>query len=46
MKLPRVYPILDSELLERCGISMETAAAALLEGGPEKHPAPRPGAVE
>ena len=33
MKLPRVYPILDSESLERCGISMETAAAAFLEGG-------------
>jgi thiamine-phosphate pyrophosphorylase len=33
MNLPRVYPILDSESLERCGISMETAAAALLEGG-------------
>jgi thiamine-phosphate pyrophosphorylase len=33
MKLPRVYPILDSESLDRCGISMETAAAALLEGG-------------
>jgi thiamine-phosphate pyrophosphorylase len=33
MKLPRVYPILDSESLERCGVSMETAAAAWLEGG-------------
>ena len=33
MKLPSVYPILDSESLERCGISMETAAAAFLEGG-------------
>jgi len=31
--VPRVYPILDSESLERCGIAMETAAAALLEGG-------------
>jgi thiamine-phosphate pyrophosphorylase len=33
MKLPRVYPILDSESLERRGIAMETAAAAFLEGG-------------
>ena len=33
LKLPRVYPILDSESLDRCGIAMETAAAALLEGG-------------
>jgi len=33
LKLPRVYPILDTESLERCGIPMETAAAAFLEGG-------------
>ncbi len=32
-KLPRVYPILDSEALARRGIAMETAAAAFLEGG-------------
>jgi thiamine-phosphate pyrophosphorylase len=33
MKLPRVYPILDTESLDRRGISLETAAAAFLEGG-------------
>lgn len=33
MTLPRVYPILDCEALERCGIPLETAAAAFLEGG-------------
>jgi thiamine-phosphate pyrophosphorylase len=33
MRLPRVYPILDSELLARRGIALETAAAAYLEGG-------------
>ena len=33
MKLPRVYPILDTESLDRCGVAMETAAAAFLEGG-------------
>jgi len=33
MKLPRVYPILDTESLERCAIPLEAAAAALLEGG-------------
>jgi len=33
MKLPRVYPILDTETLERRGIALETAAAAFLEGG-------------
>jgi thiamine-phosphate pyrophosphorylase len=32
-KLPRVYPILDSEALARRGVAMETAAAAFLEGG-------------
>jgi thiamine-phosphate pyrophosphorylase len=33
MTLPRVYPILDAESLDRRGIALETAAAALLEGG-------------
>lgn len=33
MKLPRVYPILDTESLDRYGISLTTAAAALLDGG-------------
>jgi thiamine-phosphate pyrophosphorylase len=33
MKLPRVYPILDSEALARRGIGLETAAAAFVEGG-------------
>lgn len=33
MKLPRVYPILDSESLEALGISLQTVAAAFLEGG-------------
>lgn len=33
MPLPRVYPILDSETLERRGIGFAAAAAALLEGG-------------
>jgi thiamine-phosphate pyrophosphorylase len=33
LHLPRVYPILDTESLDRCNISLETAAAALLEGG-------------
>jgi thiamine-phosphate pyrophosphorylase len=33
MKLPRIYPILDSDTLSRHGLSLETAAAALLEGG-------------
>ena len=33
MRLPRVYPILDTETLERRGITMEMAAAAFLEGG-------------
>src|ERR1041385_5070814 len=33
MKLPRVYPILDSESLEARGLTMETAAASFLEGG-------------
>jgi len=33
MKLPRVYPILDTDSLDRRGIAIETAAAAFLEGG-------------
>jgi len=33
MKLPRVYPILDTESLEARGIPLETAAAAFLEAG-------------
>jgi thiamine-phosphate pyrophosphorylase len=33
LKLPRVYPILDTESLDRRGVALETAAAALLEGG-------------
>src|SRR5215831_7770636 len=33
MRLPRVYPILDSESLERCGVSITTAAGSFLEGG-------------
>lgn len=33
MTLPRVYPILDTGLLEKRGVRVETAAAAFLEGG-------------
>ena len=33
MRLPRVYPILDTETLQARGISTETAAAAFLDGG-------------
>jgi thiamine-phosphate pyrophosphorylase len=33
MTLPRIYPILDTDALTRQGLSLETAAAALLEGG-------------
>ncbi|HYW45217.1 MAG TPA: thiamine phosphate synthase [Bryobacteraceae bacterium] len=33
IKLPRLYPILDSESLDRRGISLPAAAAAFLEGG-------------
>src|SRR5215471_16075440 len=33
MKLPRVYPILDSESLEHRSISLPAAADALLDGG-------------
>lgn len=32
-KIPRVYPILDTQALESRGIALEAAAAALLEGG-------------
>jgi thiamine-phosphate pyrophosphorylase len=35
IRLPRVYPILDSDALDRCGVTLETAAAAFLEGGAE-----------
>jgi len=31
--LPRLYPILDTESLDRRGVSLETTAAAFLEGG-------------
>jgi thiamine-phosphate pyrophosphorylase len=33
MRLPRVYPILDTESLAARGIHLETAAAAFLDGG-------------
>jgi thiamine-phosphate pyrophosphorylase len=33
MRLPRLYPILDTESLSARGIALETAAAAFLEGG-------------
>jgi thiamine-phosphate pyrophosphorylase len=33
MKLPRVYPILDTEALERLGIALPAAADAFLQGG-------------
>jgi len=33
MKLPAIYPILDSESLERRGLSVTAAAASVLEGG-------------
>ena len=33
MKLPAIYPILDSESLERRGLTLAAAAASLLEGG-------------
>jgi len=33
MKLPRIYPILDTESLGARGVPLETAAAAVLEGG-------------
>jgi thiamine-phosphate pyrophosphorylase len=33
LKLPLVYPILDTESLEARGLTLESAAAALIEGG-------------
>jgi thiamine-phosphate pyrophosphorylase len=33
MTLPRLYPILDTELIERRGCRLEAAAEAMLEGG-------------
>ena len=33
MTLPRIYPILDTESLERRGVSIETAAAVAKELG-------------
>ncbi|HLI83816.1 MAG TPA: thiamine phosphate synthase [Bryobacteraceae bacterium] len=33
MSLPRIYPILDTETLKNLGLSLENAAAGLLEGG-------------
>ena len=33
MKLPRLYPILDTETLVNAGVGVEVAAAAFLEGG-------------
>jgi thiamine-phosphate pyrophosphorylase len=33
MRLPRVYPIVDTESLAACDISIEKAAGAFLEGG-------------
>jgi thiamine-phosphate pyrophosphorylase len=33
LRLPRVYPILDTESLNRHGLSLASASAALLEGG-------------
>ena len=35
MKLPRLYPILDTALLDARGCTLETAAAAMLESGAE-----------
>ena len=35
MRLPRLYPILDTEALQARGIRLETAAAAFLDGGAE-----------
>ena len=35
IRQPRVYPILDSDALDRHGITLEAAAAAFLEGGAE-----------
>src|ERR1035438_7546691 len=33
MRLPRVYPILDTESLDSRAIALDSAAAAFLEGG-------------
>ncbi|HEY7387830.1 MAG TPA: thiamine phosphate synthase [Bryobacteraceae bacterium] len=33
MNLPRIYPILDTQALQNQGLSLETVAAAVLEGG-------------
>jgi thiamine-phosphate pyrophosphorylase len=33
MKLPRLYPILDTALLARLGLDVETAAGTMLDGG-------------
>jgi thiamine-phosphate pyrophosphorylase len=33
MSLPRLYPILDTDCLARCGVALSVAAAAFLEGG-------------
>ena len=33
MNLPRLYPILDTASFAGCGVTLETAAAAFLEGG-------------
>lgn len=33
MRLPRLYPILDTTSLMRCGLSLPAAAAAVLDGG-------------
>ena len=33
MRLPRLYPILDTETLANAGVGVEVAAAAFLEGG-------------
>lgn len=35
IRLPRVYPILDSDALDRRGVALEAAAAAFLEGEAE-----------
>jgi riboflavin biosynthesis pyrimidine reductase len=39
MRLPRVYPIIDTATLERVAIAIPTAAASFLEGGAEVHAA-------
>ena len=35
MKLPRLYPILSTDALQRCGVTLEAAAEAMLAGGAE-----------